>query len=698
MNNQMKIIGHRLPLRYPRRANIIENNSRLFSIMFPSNVPSGPMMSQSTIPLGPVMFPSTVPSRPVMSPYMVPSAPPSAVSLAPTTFQIWNRSNSLNFGGNSSTDQAMASSSSNSSSSINNSNTLPQPILFSSNNDIGKGKGLMMDPSPVSDKNSIPVADAPSSGHDNTTSETNAQTGFQFNACRADPNMDEKKHRRTMSNRQSAERIRKKRAQYVSELERKLKNLEVRVAVQRHQISQDKEHVLQMEHLKRLNQILTDKKNGLMRINASIAQNKEAVKIWRQQELIQQQKMMQMQQRHRQKKMQMQQKQHQHQQKIMQMQQQQLQQQQQQQQRMPVWEAGLEGRIMNPNPSSNQSGWLDQQQMGYPNSIQGIYGVNPEEMNRLNQHVMNQPAANRFNQHVTMNQPAANRLNQIVLNQPAANRLNEHVTVNQPAAAVNQLINNMFNNKHIIINQPAGVLPEYSGARPVTNDHQYGSARALQNTHQMLINNNRLNQPAAVEHGSARIETNDGHELLMNSNILNQQIPMNHQVLVNQSAAAVECAQKETNGGHELLVNSNWLNQQQVPMNQPAAMVYSVAPANGGHEQLILNSNRLNQQVLMNQSAAAEYGGSTNDHQLLMNYQPQPGQMMVSTDWDQLGMDLQMPNQLPGQMMAPPDNWDQLGMVQMPNPNSNMTINPNYRLDELEQFKNLNLNPPNLPN
>ncbi|KAK4855189.1 hypothetical protein QYF36_004877 [Acer negundo] len=605
----------------------------------------------------------------------------------------------------SSSSSSFSTDTSSTSSSINNPNTI------SSNNDIGEGKGLMMDPSPMSDKNQIFIADAPVSGHDNTIGETNAQTGFQFNAYRADPNMDEKKHRRTMSNRLSAERTRKKRAQYVSELERKLKILEVRIAVQRPQISQDKEHVqfLQMEHLKRLNKILTDKKNGLMRID-------EAVKIWRQQELIQQQKMMQTQQRHQQKKMQMQQQQHQHQHKIMQMQQQQQQHQQlmhmqqQQQQRMPIWEAGLEG-IINPNPSSNQSGWLDQPQMGYPNSIQGIYGVNPAEMNRLNQHVMNQPAASRFNQHVTMNQPTVNRLNQVVMNQPAVNRLNEHVTMNQPtvnrlnqvvmnqpAAAnrlnehvtVNQppaveyhgtngherLINNMFNNKHIIINQP------------VTNDHQYGSARALQNAHKMRINNNRLNQQvimnqtAAVEHGNARIETNDGHhdELLMNSNILNQQTPMNHQVLVNQPAAAVECAQTETNGGHELLVNSNWLNQQQVPVNRPAAMVYGVAPAetNGGHELLILNSNRLNQQVPMNQSAAAEYGGSTNDYQLLMNYQPQPGQMMVSRDnWDQLGMDLQMPNQLPGQMMAPPDNWDQLGMVQMPNPNSNMTINPN---------------------
>ncbi|KAI9196336.1 hypothetical protein LWI28_023051 [Acer negundo] len=521
----------------------------------------------------------------------------------------------MNFGGNSNTDQAMATSSSSSSSSFSTdtsstSSSINNPNTISSNNDIGEGKGLMMDPSPMSDKNQIFIADAPVSGHDNTIGETNAQTGFQFNACRADPNMDEKKHRRTMSNRLSAERTRKKRAQYVSELERKLKILEVRIAVQRPQISQDKEHVqfLQMEHLKRLNKILTDKKNGLMRID-------------------------------------------------------------------------------------------------------GIYGVNPAEMNRLNQHVMNQPAASRFNQHVTMNQPTVNRLNQVVMNQPAVNRLNEHVTMNQPtvnrlnqvvmnqpAAAnrlnehvtVNQppaveyhgtngherLINNMFNNKHIIINQP------------VTNDHQYGSARALQNAHKMRINNNRLNQQvimnqtAAVEHGNARIETNDGHhdELLMNSNILNQQTPMNHQVLVNQPAAAVECAQTETNGGHELLVNSNWLNQQQVPVNRPAAMVYGVAPAetNGGHELLILNSNRLNQQVPMNQSAAAEYGGSTNDYQLLMNYQPQPGQMMVSRDnWDQLGMDLQMPNQLPGQMMAPPDNWDQLGMVQMPNPNSNMTINPN---------------------
>ncbi|KAK2643288.1 hypothetical protein Ddye_025051 [Dipteronia dyeriana] len=676
-----------------------------------------------------MMFPSAIPLEPTIFPSTVPLAPSSAVSLAPTTFQIWNRSDSVNFVGNSSTDQAMVSSSSrnsnssssgsSSSSSITNPNSFPQPLLLSSNNDIGKRKGLMMTQSPMSDKNPIPIVDAP--GYDNTTGETNAQTCFQFNASRTNPNIDEKKNRRTISNRLSAERIRKKRAQYVKELERKLKNLEVRIAVQRPQISQDKEHVqfLHMEHLKRLNQILNDKKNGLMRIDASIAQNKEAVKIWRQQELIQQQKMMQTQQRHQQKIMQMQQQQQ-------QQQQQQLMQMQQQQQKRPVWETGLE-RIMNPNPSLNQSVWLDQQQMGYPNSIQGIYGVNTKEMNRLNEHVIKQPAANRFNQLVTMNQHATNRLNQhVAMNQPAANRLNEHVPVNQPIPVENRgtnghewlINNNMFNSKHIIINQPAGV-PEYSGARPVTNDLQmlihknmlnqhvivnqpaasveYSSARALQNAHQMLINNNRLNQPTAVDHGSATIETNDGHELLMNNNMLNQQVPINQQVLANQQVTMNQPA------GHELLVNSSWLNQQQVPMNQPAVMEYGVAPAetNGGHELLIMNNIRLNQlQVPMNQPAAAyQYGGSTNDHQLLMNYQLQPaGQMLVSTDWDQLGMDLQMPNQLPGQMMALPDNWDQIGMVQIPNPNSNMMNDTNYQLDELEQFKNLNLNPPNLLN
>ncbi|KAK4856445.1 hypothetical protein QYF36_017607 [Acer negundo] len=184
-----------------------------------------------------------------------------------------------------------------------------------------------------------------------------------------------------------------------------------------------------------------------------------------------------------------------------------------------------------------------------------------------------------------------------------------------------------------------------------------------------------VNQPVAVEHGGARALPN-GHQMLINSNsrLINQLVTrtnllqLNQQVRVNQPAAVTECAQAETNGGHEVLVNSNWLNQQ-VPVYQQVLMVmeYVVEPAetNGGHEQL-MNSNWLNQQVTMNEPA---------EYELLMNYQLQLGQMMAAAD-----------------------NWDQLGiLVQMPNPNSNMMNNPNYQMGAFEQFKNLNLNPPNLP-
>eukprot|EP00257_Ricinus_communis_P015166 XP_015573025.1 basic leucine zipper 34-like isoform X2 [Ricinus communis] len=112
-----------------------------------------------------------------------------------------------------------------------------------------------------------------------------------------DPNMDPKKLKRIISNRVSAQKSRMKKLQYVTEMERKAKALEVEIAVLRPQVVRFKnqQHLLQMEQ-KKLNQEVSGRANNKSLKDAEIEENKAEVNRLRQLHLAQQQQNMQGQQ------------------------------------------------------------------------------------------------------------------------------------------------------------------------------------------------------------------------------------------------------------------------------------------------------------------------------------------------------------------------------------------------------------------
>ncbi|KAJ8559462.1 hypothetical protein K7X08_003520 [Anisodus acutangulus] len=64
---------------------------------------------------------------------------------------------------------------------------------------------------------------------------------FELKHVNIDPNVDLKKLRRTISNRLSAQRARNKRVDYIAELEKKVKNLEGRIAFDTPEIENEKD-------------------------------------------------------------------------------------------------------------------------------------------------------------------------------------------------------------------------------------------------------------------------------------------------------------------------------------------------------------------------------------------------------------------------------------------------------------------------
>ncbi|KAL5748139.1 hypothetical protein ACOSQ2_025436 [Xanthoceras sorbifolium] len=390
-------------------------------------------------------------------------APP----LAPSTFQIWNRPYSRNYGASSSTTDSVASSS-----------KAPKSLHPLTSNTGIINREITLSPS---------LCDQ-------------ALADVKFRMGRVDPNMDQKKLRRIISNRYSAQKSRMKRQQYVIGLQRRTKALEAQIAVLRPQFSveKDQNQSLQIEN-KSLNQRMAECTDDTVTKDAEIGKNEEETIRLRQFNM--------------------------------------------QEQWMPVWENGLEGLM---NPSSNQSSWLDE--MLYPSAIQANYGEMTEEINRLNNQIMmNQPAmeygnggiGTNIDYQLLNNQPGLmlgmvseemNRLNnQFMMNQPAMEygnggaetNIDNQLLNNQPGQLFGMLLDEMtVLNNQIMTNQPAAM--------------EYGNGGAETNIGQQLLNNQRgqmlgmlideknglndqimMNQPATMEYGNGIAETN-GHLLTNN--------------------------------------------------------------------------------------------------------------------------------------------------------------------------------------
>ncbi|KAA8549441.1 hypothetical protein F0562_001086 [Nyssa sinensis] len=106
-------------------------------------------------------------------------------------------------------------------------------------------------PSPPSDKNTSIGVSVLASANGGISIKTDQSINFETKwGHKIDPNMDPKKLRRIISNRNSAQKSRMKKFQYVNDMEKKVKDLQVEVAVLSPLVAYEKHHakLLQMEN------------------------------------------------------------------------------------------------------------------------------------------------------------------------------------------------------------------------------------------------------------------------------------------------------------------------------------------------------------------------------------------------------------------------------------------------------------------
>ncbi|KDP45769.1 hypothetical protein JCGZ_17376 [Jatropha curcas] len=192
--------------------------------------------------------------------------PPSTLPLlAPTSFQVWKKP------------YYMKNSSSSTTSGTKN------PL-----------KSFTID-SLESDRNSTNHDIVASGGDRNLSNIDEKEAGVHGRLGRdLDPNMDPKKLKRIISNRVSAQKSRMKKLHYVTEMERKAKALENKIAVLHPQVMmyRNQQHLLQMEQ-KRLSQEMSARATTKILKDAEIEENKAEVNRLRQLHLTQQHQKMQ---------------------------------------------------------------------------------------------------------------------------------------------------------------------------------------------------------------------------------------------------------------------------------------------------------------------------------------------------------------------------------------------------------------------